>query len=171
MENSYGNNRYYIFDSHGFSRGKTVMEKQTKEEFDISRACSNSPLSLFLRIDRKRVSVHFFSIGALGTAHPTFQFPFECSGTGRAACPQAAVRSSFFIPQPVTVMSSIWCLFSPRKPSLQTAQPIFRMSSLRILFFPAHPAQSKPQALRARCNTTLATARAFSAPFRKTSQT
>ncbi len=38
----------------------------------------------------KRASVHFSYLGALGTMRPTFSFPFEGLGAGRAACPQAA---------------------------------------------------------------------------------
>ena len=36
--------------------------------------------------------------GALGTARPTFQFPFERPGVGRAACPQAAARNLSLYP-------------------------------------------------------------------------
>ena len=49
----------------------------------------------FSRLGRQRASVHLSYLGALRTARPTFQFPFECPGVGRAVCPQAAAKNSF----------------------------------------------------------------------------
>ncbi len=58
----------------------------------IERPFDYAALFFARRACPKKASIYFLIPGAVGTARPTFQFPFECPGTGRAACSQAAAR-------------------------------------------------------------------------------